>query len=66
MCSSDVMAISERLGAAVRKLTDTDVDELSDRELVELVRALGPVLARLKVQEARLLGEAHRRGAEPA
>ncbi len=65
MCSSDVAAISERLGAAVRKLTDTDVDELSDRELVDLVEALGPVLARLKVQEARLLGEAHRRGAVP-
>jgi hypothetical protein len=65
MCSSDVTAIPERLGAAVRKLTEADVEGLSDRELLELLEALSPVLLRLKVQEARLIGEAHRRGAAP-
>jgi hypothetical protein len=62
MCSSEVLSILERLGSAVRTLTDTDVDALSDRELVKLVEELDPVLARLKVQEARLIGAAHRRG----
>lgn len=65
MCSSDVVAIPERLGAAVRQLTEADVDALSDRELTELVRALKPILARLRVQEARLIGEAYRRGSGP-
>ncbi len=65
MCSSDVMTILDRLGSAVRTLSDTDLDTLSDRELATLVEALDPVLARLKVQEARLIGAAHRRGAGP-
>jgi hypothetical protein len=62
MCSSEVMSILERLGSAVRTLTDTDVDALSDRELAKLVAELDPVLVRLRVQEARLIGAAHRRG----
>jgi hypothetical protein len=65
MCSSDLVAIPERLGAMARKLTEADVDTLSDRELNELVQALRPALARLRVQEARLIGEAYRRSSGP-
>jgi Domain of unknown function (DUF222) len=61
--SSDGAVAVLLLQNAVAALSGSDVEALSDGELLDLLRVLRPLVCAVQAQQSRLIGVVHRRGA---